>query len=172
MGHAKGYKCPRWLWGWGWGFLPCVGDCAKQTNTVGASNGVASTQWHYRRHGLPKGLLYLLNHPTTGELLNPKQIIHKDRLMVSLHLRVCRIVLCIGRDLSYLGPPCSTMVTGPTRWVTPPTLTAAVSNSLMWTRACFRVLPRLHRVCAADKKLLLDTYKHDQTKMFNGQTII
>lgn len=66
--------------------------------------------------------------------------------------------MCVYNPLLYLGPPCSTIVTGPTRWVTPPTLTAAVSNSLIWTSACFRVLPRLQRVCAADRKLLLDTY--------------
>lgn len=81
-----------------------------------------------------------------------------------LYVSVCTSVGVSGVGLlslfisfSYLGPPCSTMVTGPTRWVTPPTLTAAVSNSLIWTSACFRVLPRLQRVCAADRKLLLDT---------------
>lgn len=72
---------------------------------------------------------------------------------------------------SYLGPPCRTIVTGPTKWVTPPTLTAAVSSSLIWTSACFRVLPRLQRVCAADRKLLLDTYQN-RFKIFQCQTRI
>lgn len=57
-----------------------------------------------------------------------------------------------------LGPPWSTMVTGPTRCVTPPTRTAAVSSSLICTKACFLVLPRRHLVWAASRKLLLDTY--------------
>lgn len=49
------------------------------------------------------------------------------------------------------------MVTGPTRCVTPPTRTAAVSSSRMCIRACLRVVPRRHLVCAANRKLLLDT---------------
>lgn len=76
-----------------------------------------------------------------------------------MYLAQCEQVCIIDKGwVSCLGPPCSTIVTGPTRWVTPPTLTAAVSNSLIWINACLRVLPRLQRVCAADKKLLLDTY--------------
>lgn len=73
---------------------------------------------------------------------------------------------------SYLGPPCSTIVTGPTRWVTPPTLTAAVSNSLIWTSACLRVLPRLQRVWAADRKLLLETYRYDKYQISQCQNRI
>lgn len=57
-----------------------------------------------------------------------------------------------------LGPPWRTIVTGPTRCVTPPTRTAAVSNSRMCTRACLRVFPLRHLVCAAKRKLLLDTW--------------
>lgn len=135
-------------------FLPGVGDCAKQTYAIGTSNWVASTEWHYRRHCLAKGLLHLLYHSTTGQLLNPASMVSKQ-----IYRGVCEWGLLAGiKDLSsYLGPPCSTIVTGPTRWVTPPTLTAAVSNSLIWISACLRVLPRLQRVCAADRKLLLDT---------------
>lgn len=83
-----------------------------------------------------------------------------------------RLLLLLIALLSYLGPPCSTIVTGPTRWVTPPTLTAAVSSSLIWTSACFRVLPRLQRVCAADRKLLLDTYRNHRYKRSHCQTRI
>lgn len=61
-----------------------------------------------------------------------------------------------------LGPPWRTIVTGPTRCVTPPTRTAAVSNSRMCTNACLRVFPRRHLVCAARRKLLLDTWTREK----------
>ena len=59
---------------------------------------------------------------------------------------------------SHLGPCCRTEVTAATKWVAPPTLVAAVSNSFMWMRACCRVLPRLYRTRAACRKFSQDTF--------------
>lgn len=49
---------------------PSVRYGTQESNAVCTSNRVTSTQRHHRGHGLTKGFLDLLHHPTTGELFN------------------------------------------------------------------------------------------------------
>ena len=82
-------------------------------------------------------------------------------LMAMTMARSLQMPICKPHPL-YLGPFWMTAVTAASRCIAPPTLLAASSSCLMWTRACLRVFPRRHRTLAAERKLSSDTWNSQE----------